>query len=73
MISLPGYDAWKTRAPDWDDPDEDACPTCHGTGQEWLSPCYYRCSACGGSGEWEPEMFPLDGDEDDFFGAGLDD
>ncbi len=33
--TLPGYDAWKTRSPDWDDPpfecsacDDQGCPEC---------------------------------------------
>lgn len=70
-MDLPGYDAWKTREPDWDQRREDACPRCGGTGLMWLSPCNYPCDDCGGSGEFDPEGEPIDGDEDEFFGAGI--
>jgi len=43
-MSLPGYDAWKTRGPDWDDP-----PTCDRCGEfltrAWQPPHWF-CDEC---------------------------
>jgi len=68
------YDAWKLRSPDDDVEERGDCGECGGRGQVYLSPCYYPCQSCHGTGhlsEDDREYEPLDGDEDEFFGAGL--
>ena len=75
-MTLPGYDAWKLRSPDDDLRERGDCLECDGTGEVWLAPCYYPCQDCRGTGwlnEDDRELVPLDGTEDDFFGAGTDD
>lgn len=72
MTSLPGYDAWKLRSPDdaYEEPGD--CTECGGRGEVYLSPCYYPCQCCHGTG-WlagdDRDLEPLTGDEDDFFSA----
>lgn len=49
-MTLPGYDAWKTRGPDWDyeEPEEPEfeCAECQDTGWELDGGCAEPCLYC---------------------------
>ncbi len=50
--SLPGYDEWKTRSPDDEDPQPETCQDCGGSGMiEVNDNEYVDCQGCDGTGE----------------------